>query len=100
MQQEVRVVLWIVRRIQPTTVGRVHPVDQGPPGRRSLKSKLRAEPGNLAAVRRVVNAVPDLPLVMRPMVGIVGMHTLPVHTWGIWTVIAIRPSGIKLGHNP
>jgi hypothetical protein len=33
------------------------------------------------------------------MVGIVGMHALRVRAWGIWTVVAIRPSGIKLGHN-
>ena len=100
VQQEIPVVLGITRVIQRATVDSVHPVDQGAPGRWRLKSELGAESRNLTPVGGVVNLVPDLPLMVRAMVGIVGMDVFAVRAWGVRAVVAVWSRGIELGDNP
>src|SRR4029453_5131866 len=96
MEKEIRIVLRVNRRIQRTAVDSVHPIDQGAPGRRSLESELGAKPRNFAAVGVVVDAVPDLPLVVRAMVRIVGMKDVVVGAWRVWTVRTIGGGSDRL----
>src|SRR5688500_1605166 len=81
VEKEIRIVLGIACRVQRTAAYSVHPVDQGAPGGRTLESELGAKPGNLAAVRGVVNGIPDVPLVVGAVVGIVGMEEFVLCTW-------------------
>src|SRR5919112_5936380 len=97
VDQEVRIVLGRAGSIERSAVDRVDPVHQGAPRGRSLETELGTEPGDFAAVGAVVDPVPDVPLVVAAVVGIVGMNLRQVPPRGAGAVLAVRAGRVELG---